>query len=65
MRPQKLPDIPVSIEGNTEVPSSTSSEPLLPPDRHRRVDSPALSARVPYLPGEPQDEAGLPRKFET
>ena len=30
MRPQKLPDIPVSLEGNTEVPSSTSSEPLLP-----------------------------------
>ena len=27
---QKLPDIPVSLEGNTEVPSSTSSEPLLP-----------------------------------
>ena len=23
------------------------------------------TARVPYLPGEPQDEAGLPRKFET
>ena len=30
MRPQKLLDIPVSLEGNTEVPSSTSSEPLLP-----------------------------------
>ena len=27
---QKFPDIPVSLEGNTEVPGTTSSEPLLP-----------------------------------
>ena len=26
----KFPDIPVSLEGNTEVPGTTSSEPLLP-----------------------------------
>ena len=30
MRPQKFPDIPVSLEGNTEGPGTTSSEPLLP-----------------------------------
>ena len=29
MRPQKFPDIPVSLEGNTEVLGTTSSEPLL------------------------------------
>ena len=31
----------------------------------RRVDSPALSARGSDLPGAPQVEAGLTRKFET
>ena len=30
MRPQNLPDIPVSFERITEVPGTTSSEPLLP-----------------------------------
>ena len=30
MRPQKCRDIPVSLEGTTEVPGTTSSEPLLP-----------------------------------
>ena len=39
--------------------------PFSPPDRDRRVDSPALSARGSDLPGAPQDEAGLTRKFET
>ena len=29
MRPQKFPDIPVSLEGNTEVLGTNSSEPLL------------------------------------
>ena len=29
MRPQKFPEIPVSLEGNTEVLGTTSSEPLL------------------------------------
>ena len=29
MRPQKFPDILVSLEGNTEVLGTTSSEPLL------------------------------------
>ena len=33
--------------------------PFSPPDRDRRVDSPALSARGSDLPGAPQDEAGL------
>ena len=39
--------------------------PFSPPDRDRRVDSPALSARASDLPGAPKDEAGLIRKFET
>ena len=30
MRPTMFPDIPVSLERNTEVPSTTSSETLLP-----------------------------------
>ena len=30
MRPQKFPDIPVSLEENTELPGTTSSEPLSP-----------------------------------
>ena len=30
MRPTKFPDLPVSLERNTEVPGTTSSEPLLP-----------------------------------
>ena len=32
---------------------------LSPPDRDRRVDSHAFSARVPDVPREPPDEAGL------
>ena len=28
--PQKFPDTPVSLEGNTEGPGTASSEPLLP-----------------------------------
>ena len=36
-----------------------------PPDRHRRVDSSALSGRVHDLRSTPQDEAGFMRKFET
>ena len=39
--------------------------PFSPPDGDRRVDPPALSGRVPGLPGIPQDVAGLTRKFET
>ena len=30
MRHQKFPDTLVSLEGNTEAPGTTSSEPLLP-----------------------------------
>ena len=44
MLPQKFPDIWVALEGNTEVPGEDLS-PFSPPDRDRRVDSPALSAR--------------------
>ena len=45
MRPQKCCDIPVSLEGTTEVPGTTSSDPFSSPDCDRRVDSPSLSAR--------------------
>ena len=45
MRPQKFPDIPFSLEENTEGPGTTSSETLLPLDRDRRFDSPDLSGR--------------------
>ena len=39
----KVPDMLGSLEGNTKGPGTTSSEHLLPPDRDRRVDSPAFS----------------------
>ena len=47
------------------IPTPLHLSPFSPPDRDRRVDSPALSGRVPGLPSTPQDEAGLTRKFET
>ena len=50
-----------------ETPKFTASlpvSPFTPPDRDRRVDSHAFSARVPDVPREPPDEAGLMRKFE-
>ena len=65
MPPPKFPDIPISLWGNTEVPSTNSSEPLLPPDCDRRAYSPALYGRGSPLPPAPQDEAGLKRKFES
>ena len=43
--PQKSPDTPGSPEENTEGPGTASSEPLPPPDRDRRGDSPAWSGR--------------------
>ena len=51
--------------GTPRFPASPHLCPFSPPDRDRRVDSPALSARGSDLPGAPQDEAGLTRKFET
>ena len=42
---QKFPYIPVSFDGNTEVPGTTSLSPFSPPDHDRRVESPALSRR--------------------
>src|SRR5574340_924939 len=46
MRPTKFPEIPVSLERNTEVfPAPPPLSPFSPPDLDRRVDSPALSAR--------------------
>ena len=38
-------------------------EPFSPPDRDRRVDSPRGLEGVPGLPGAPQHEAGLTKKF--
>ena len=51
--------------GPPRFPAPLHLSPFSPSDRDRWVDSPALSARVPYLPGESQDKAGLLRKFET
>ena len=65
MRPQKFPDIPFSLEENTEVPGTTSSEtsPLL---IATGGSIPLLCLEgVPDLPGAPQDEASLMKKFET
>ena len=65
MRPQKFPDIPVSLEENTEVPGTTSSEtsPLL---IATGGSIPLLCLEgVPDLPGAHQDEASLTKKFET
>ena len=45
MRPKMFPDIPVSLERNTEVPAPLHLSPFSPPDLDRRVDSPALSGR--------------------
>ena len=46
MRPTKFPEIPVSLERNTEVfPAPPPLSPFSPPDLDRRVDSPALSVR--------------------
>ena len=50
--------------GTPRFPASPHLCPFSPPDRDRRVDSPALSARASDLPGAPKDEAGLTRKFE-
>ena len=65
LRPQKFPDIPVSLEENTEVPGTTSSEnsPLL---IATGGSIPLLCLEgVPDLPGAHQDEASLTTKFET
>ena len=56
MLPQKFPDIWVALEGNTEVPGEDLS-PFSPPDRDRRVDSPALSARGSRPSPRTSDEA--------
>ena len=39
--------------------------PFSPPDLDRRLDSPALSGRVPDLPVAPQNEAGLTKTFQA
>ena len=63
--PKSPPTRRVPPRGTPRVPAPLPLSPFSPPDRDRRVDSPALSARASDLPGAPQDEAGLTRKFET
>ena len=59
-----LKKIVICPRGTPRVPAPLPLSPFSPPDRDRRVDSPALSARGSDLPGAPQDEAGLTRKSE-
>ena len=65
MLAQKFPDTLVSLEGTPRFGAPLVLSPLSPPDHDGRVDYPALSEGVPDLPGAPQDEAGLTRKFQT
>ena len=57
MRPTKFPEIPVSLERNTEVFRHHFSEALLPLLISTGGSTP--------LPDAPQDEAGLTTKFQT
>ena len=63
--PKSSPTRRVPSRGTPRVPAQLHLSPFSPPDGDRRVDPPALSGRVPGLPGTRQDEAGLTRKFET
>ena len=63
--PKSSPTRRVPSRGTPRVPAPLHLSPFSPPDRDRRVDSPAWSGGVPGLPGAPEDEAGLTRKFET
>ena len=63
--PKSSPTRRVPSRGIPRVPAPLHLSPFSPPDHDRRVDSPAWSGRVSGLPGAPQDEAGLTRKFET
>ena len=65
MRPKSSPTHWSHWRGTPRFPASPHLCPFSPADRDRRVDSPAWSARGSDLPGAPQDEAGLTRKFET
>ena len=70
--PDSLPATPKS-SSTRRVPSRVTPRvlaplhlsPFSPPAGDRRVDPPAFSGRLPGLPGTPQDEASLTRKFET
>ena len=55
----------VPSRGTPMVLAPLHLSPFSPPHHDRRVDSPALSGRVPGLHSTPQDEASLTRKFET
>ena len=63
--PNKYPRGRVPSRGTPRIPAPLHLSPFSPPDGDRRVDPPALSGRLPGLPGIPQDVAGLTRKFET
>src|SRR5574341_1132277 len=66
MRPTKFPEIPVSLERNTEVfrhPLLGALSPLL---IWTGGSTPLLCLEgVPDLPVAPQDEAGLTKTFQT
>src|SRR5574337_929786 len=66
MRPHKVPWHPgLPGEEHRGFPAPLPLSLFYPPDLDRRVDSPALSGRVPDLPVAPQDEAGLTTTFQT
>ena len=58
-----FPDIPVSLERNTEFPAPINLSPFSPPDLDMRIDSHASSGRGLDLHVPPQ-EAGLTLKLE-
>ena len=45
MQLKKFPDIPVSLERNTEILAPLNLSPFSSPDLDMRVDSPALSGK--------------------
>ena len=66
MLAQKFPDTLVSLEGNTKVRRTACSEPLISLLIATGGSITLLCLEgVLDLPGAPQDEAGLTRKFET
>ena len=63
--PKSSPTRRVPSRGTPRVPQPLPLSPFSPPDRDRRVDSPAWSGRGSRPSGAPKDEAGLTRKLET
>ena len=62
--PKISPTRRVSSRGTPRVPAPLHLSPISPPDRDKRIDSPTCVEGVPGLPGTPQDDGGLTRKFE-